>query len=431
MILIKEIEVEKAYLGNIMVHGGSCISSLLEPKDFYVPNHQLLYNLVLGLHYQGEAVDAVVVAHKDKSMVSLANELMNVSAAPSSNPSYAKIIKDASKKRDLIRLAADMVEEVKGAVSVNDIADRFTAEIGAITRDFSRGASPTGEGSINSGLDLCASYFEHIESLKQGGMTTGISGVDEHIRCVARGEVMTVIARPGCFKTALLQHMMLQYADKNKDNEVAVFFSLEMPLAGVYERFSQNTLLQSGAEIEKRWLMNTVNAKDVEEVNRRIEGIYVVATRPSIAQMSYLLKMVEKKSGKKVGFVGVDYLGLVETPGKSEYERASQVAVDMKVFAKNEGVPVVMLAQLNRTAGDGTTPVTLDMARGSGQIEEAADFVIGINKSDNDPVHGHITLNCGILKNRKGAAGNSFPLMVNPATMSFETAQYTEVTKWD
>ena len=122
--------------------------------------------------------------------------------------------------------------------------------------------------------------------------------------------------------------------------------------------------------------------------------------------------------------MGIDYLGLVSDAGRNEYERASKIAVDTKSFAKSQGVPVVLLSQLNRAGGDGTQPVTLDMARGSGQIEEAADFVIGLSRTPATVMANSLALDCGILKNRKGPTGDRFPLIVAPSTMQFQCGEY-------
>jgi len=77
--------------------------------------------------------------------------------------------------------------------------------------------------------------FIHIEELKEGVFATGFDALDKTIRGLAGGEVLTILARAGCFKTAFMQRLPLQ---KNNDR-LAVFFSLEMPVASLYERFGQ------------------------------------------------------------------------------------------------------------------------------------------------------------------------------------------------
>jgi len=75
-------------------------------------------------------------------------------------------------------------------------------------------------------------------------------------------------------------------------------------------------------------------------------------------------------------------------------------------------VAVICAAQANRTAGDGSQEVFFESARGSGQIEEAADFLIGMWRPDQDkninkPVD---TMKMKLLKNRKGPTGLTYDM---------------------
>jgi replicative DNA helicase len=316
-----------------------------------------------------------------------------------------------------------LISEVGNTQDFTKTTDKFIVELSKVNTDLSTFDSGLDADNLLTPVDLSCLYAEHIKSLRSGGMKTGVTAIDSRIRCVAKGEVLTILARPGCFKTALLQHMLLKFSNDNH-NQVAVFFSLEMPGAGVYERFSQNILGLSGREIETRWKNSTMSVSELDRVNQAMSRVYTVLIRPTINQMKQYCRLIEKKSGKKVGLVGIDYLGLVSDAGRNEYERASKIAVDTKSFAKSQGVPVVLLSQLNRTGGDGTQPVTLDMARGSGQIEEAADFVIGLSRTPSTICADSLALDCGILKNRKGPAGDRFPLVVTPSTMQFQCGEY-------
>ena len=54
-------------------------------------------------------------------------------------------------------------------------------------------------------------YQSYIKSLKQNRFITGIHEIDKRIRGVAGGEVLTIIARAGSFKTAMLQNLLKNY----------------------------------------------------------------------------------------------------------------------------------------------------------------------------------------------------------------------------
>jgi len=58
---------------------------------------------------------------------------------------------------------------------------------------------------------MLGEYENYIKSLKQNRFLTGIHEIDKLIRGVAGGEVLTIIARAGSFKTAMLQNLLKNY----------------------------------------------------------------------------------------------------------------------------------------------------------------------------------------------------------------------------
>ena len=89
-------------------------------------------------------------------------------------------------------------------------------------------------------------------------------------------------------------------------------------------------------------------------------------------------------------------------------------------MAKNQSKylqkPVILLCQLNRGGKDGKERVTLDMARGSGQVEEACDFMFGLWQHEEDLI-------LTALKNRKGPKDRDFKLDINKSHMAFYGAE--------
>ena len=413
---IHEAEVEKTYLGNILIEGKKVISKDIFPEDFYVPLHRKVYRIILTLKNKGEVIDPIMVGREDRSILPEISKLVDSALAPSNNNAYAKLILEASKKRRLQGFALDLIKQVQETESIDDLADHAVSEISNISASTAGVEHGLDSDDILTSIDLGFFYNEHIENLKRGGMKLAIPELDKYIRRVAKGEVLTIIARPGCFKTALLQHIMLSY---NRKSEVCVFFSLEMPPAGIYERFAQAILGKSGSEFETAWKNNLITQEDIKKINYEMEGIYIIPTRPTLAQMKYYCNRVARKAKKPVGLIGIDYLGLVSDAGRTEYERNSKIATDVKVFAKQQNVSVVLLSQLNRTGGDGTTPVTIDMARGSGQIEEAADYIIGLHRVNKEVFAGRTDIGASILKNRTGPVGDMVAFGVYPETMRF------------
>lgn len=87
-------------------------------------------------------------------------------------------------------------------------------------------------------------------------------------------------------------------------------------------------------------------------------------------------------------------------------------------------MPVLSACQISREGEDGSVPVTLHMARDSGAIEEAADYVLGMWRPDiRDPIKGSVEsadrgkVLVRILKNRSGRAHEVAALRLDPVTL--------------
>lgn len=271
---------------------------------------------------------------------------------------------------------------------------------------------------------MLESYKKYIKDLDNNQFKTGIESIDHIIRGVGGGEVLTLLARAGAFKTAMLQNMLFNYTKRSK--YAAVFFSIEMPVASVTERYLQILGQESGRGIENIYRANNPHhIKIMEDQFRKdMERVFIVPTKISLSDIGGYVSLIESEHNVKVGVVGIDYMGLIDAPGQNEYEAISRVARGAKDTAKLLNLPVVILSQVSRKGGDGEVEISMDMGRGSGAIEEGADFILGLWQVQKEPVNyvpppsepiDEYDLICRILKNRKGPKGSRWKLDLDPA----------------
>ena len=200
----------------------------------------------------------------------------------------------------------------------------------------------------------------------------------------------------------------------------AALFSLEMPIPSITERYQSIVTGASGSDIEATYESNEPRAAEIKDEFKKsfikeLNNLFVIPTRVSISDISAYINLIEQEHNVKIGVVGIDYLGLMDGKGINEYEIISKLSRDIKTMAKQLNLPVILLSQVNRKGGEGQTEITVDMGRGSGAIEEGADFILGlyqVEKKGGTVLEPEVEydLICKILKNRKGAANSQWKL---------------------
>jgi replicative DNA helicase len=250
-------------------------------------------------------------------------------------------------------------------------------------------------------------YREYAKSLAKRSIKTGFLTIDRKIRGIMPGETVVILGRTATGKSALLQHIGLHHAEVS--GEPVLFFSLEMPITSVFERALQICIGVGGSEVEDAYRTDDPEmALQANLVFTKIPNFYTVTqaglTIETIKRI--VLYCEENIFHRKTSLVLIDYLGLVREQGKDIYQQVSRVARGLKEASKELSVPIVYLSQVIKSVGE-FDPLELGVARDSGAIDEAADFVLGLWR---EPSHGFgqfstNDLVLGILKNRKGGTG--------------------------
>jgi replicative DNA helicase len=229
-------------------------------------------------------------------------------------------------------------------------------------------------------------------------------------------------ARPGVGKTVV----GLQLAWEISRQQDVLFFSLEMDKTDLLKRVVAGELDIDLGLIE-RGELDKDQRRAVGQLISRVENRLIVADKggQTVAQLrSYLIAV---KAKRDVQVVVVDYLQLIQAanPKASAYEKVSQISVDLKNLAKEFGVAVVALAQLNRRVDNkpDDRPNASDL-RDSGQIEQDADVIVMLSRKQSETdvardaqivagthpdrlafgAKSLITMD--VVKNRHGAVGN-------------------------
>jgi replicative DNA helicase len=269
--------------------------------------------------------------------------------------------------------------------------------------------------------------------MHSGGVRTGFSSLDQLTQGFQPGNLIVLAARPGIGKTALALNWVLNAA--RSYNVCGAFFSLEMSQEEVFMRLlaahSRTNMkdIQSG-RFDDRKMGELYQGRD-----ELIQMPMYICDQASITvpQIQNMVVKQGSSANRPIQFLVVDYLQLLSSPEGSraakqnEATRVGEISRGLKLLAKDHGIPVVVLSQLNREVEhrQGGRPQLSDL-RDSGAIEQDADIVAFIHRRMMPGPEGQEPDNSAeliVAKHRNG------PTRVIPLTFLGEWATYRELER--
>lgn len=262
------------------------------------------------------------------------------------------------------------------------------------------------------------------------GVQTGFPKIDECLLGLRPGQMIVLGARPGVGKTSFALNLATNAAYHGAS---VAFFSLEMSKAEIAQRLLAAEARIGLQEIRSARIRDDQWPQILEAVNQLSQLDIVIDDTPGTTVTEVRAKARRMLRGKKLGVVILDYLQLVSPPqgGHRADSRATEVGEmsrGIKIMAKDLGVPVVALSQLNRTVENrtGKRPQLSDL-RESGSIEQDADIVCFLDRSMNEdeaaredrPAVGETTFI--IAKNRSGSLADV------PLTFLASSTKFVEI----
>ena len=418
------IEAEQALLGSIIIRPESFdkIGGMVEVEDFYLEEHKHIYSALVKMYTQSKMIDTVTLVNalveqgdRDEAGGIQYITLLAESVPTASNvKDYARIVKDKSLLRRLIgvcdEITRDAYEESAPVRTVIDSAEQRMFDI----------SNDNDVKEFRHIRDILQNVYRDIETTVEmkgavTGAKTGFSALDRMLVQMGKGDLVIVGARPGMGKTSFALNIATNVA-KNSNKAVAIF-SLEMSGEQLVTRIiSSEALVDSHAL--RTGQLKTEDWDNIAGVISQLSGadIYIDDTSQiTTTEMRSKLRRI-----KNLGLVVIDYIGLMQSTSNADNraQQVGEISRNLKVMAKDFGVPIVCCAQLNRGTesrpGAGKRPTLADL-RDSGSIEQDADIVLflyrdeyykDISGSDADSADSANTAEVIVAKNRHGSVGN-------------------------
>jgi len=426
------LEAEMAVLGSILLdnEAGKGVVGLLKVDWFYSTPNQIVYQIMGHLLEDGKGVDLVILREELNrrnalDMVGGMAYLLNlVEAVPSAAniEHYAGIVCEKAALRNLITASREIQSDAYDGAAAAEVLARAQERVRALQTSGKTAA-------FRPLAEVFHALYRRVDEIKEKGepprITTGFPDLDDGLE-LRGGKYVIVAALPAIGKSSLLANIVRHAAREYG----CACFPLEEPaedfaafIWGQAARVSprligHHQIKDPGAQdrlaatvgplADLRAWVDDSGAMTPQEIGRRVEAL----------QREHDIRVVI-----------VDYLQLIDLPGvEKEYDALSRISPALKRIARTQNVVMLVACHLNREVISEFQRPSFRRLKGSSQIEQDADAIIGLWRAGKEgaPEHmdiggvQHQVIKGAILKQRGGPT-YEFKLAFDPTTTTFRS----------
>lgn len=414
----QNLEAERGVIGAILIDANALpkVADILSHRHFYSPQHALIYDSITSLYNQAKPIDVVTLTSELKKRKKLTqvggsaylSELIAEVPTSSHLEHYASLVKEASVRRSLISYAAELDgtarEEQK---ELQDIMDDLESKLFSLSIDNT-------QREFSSAAELVEQHFEQIEEFSKNpnalrGLPTGLNSLDSMLGGLHDSDLVIIAARPAVGKSSfaldIARHLAVEQA-----KSVAVF-SLEMPGIQVIQRVLSQQINVSLWDLRMGMMTDEGYSRFAEGAGKLSNAKLYVDDTPGVTVGSLRSKARKLMMEQGLDILVVDYLQLMQGSGNYKDSRAqeiSEISRGLKLVARELGVPVLALAQLNRAVENRADHMPqLSDLRDSGSIEQDADVVMFLSREKlfNPETERKDVVDVIVAKHRNGPTG--------------------------
>jgi replicative DNA helicase len=394
-----------------MLRDNTVIADVLEvitEEDFGHAGHRAIFRATCKLFADGEPADLATLANalhatgeiKDVRYDYL-GQLWEAAPVAANAEHYATMVRDEAMFRCLKRAGQDITSAAESRADKPEaLLEDAEKRIFEIARMGLRGSAVPLTTALNEACELIDRRV--TGELSASCVPTGFCDLDRLLGGFQNSELIIIAARPSIGKTAL---GICLARNAMVDHELQVYFaSLEQSRTELAAR-----LLSAQARVDGyRLRRGTLNSEEKERLAVAREILLRATMHVDDSPTQSMLKIAANarrfKMRRGLHLVVVDYLQLVEPEDRRapRQEQVASISRRLKILAKDLQVPVVAMAQLNRSLEDraDSRPRLSDL-RESGAIEADADTVLLLHRERG--TEGVIDLICA--KQRNGPTG--------------------------
>lgn len=386
------LEAEQGILGAILIWNDVLEDvDFLGAEHFFDRLHAQIFELAAATVRQGRVASPLTLkdAFKDAEPVDIETPvpvylgvLTARACTRSALHSYARLVVDLSIRRRLIMVGEDLAtvaREVSPDIAPSELIEETEARLFELVDKAEQKEAQAFPDVIGDALAAAL----RAASGQKTGLPTGFIDLDAKMGTLQPTDLIILAGRPGMGKSSLATNIAVNVA---RHGFAAGFFSLEMSaeqigmrVLGDYVDISPEKLRKGEFDRTRRDALQEL-ALAAKKLPIHIDDTGGL----SITQLAARARRMKRKHG--IQLLVVDYLQLMHS-GKARIENRVQdvtaITMGLKALAKELGIPVIALSQLNRSVDgrENKRPHLADL-RESGSIEQDADLVLFVYREE-------------------------------------------------
>ncbi|MFM0503933.1 replicative DNA helicase [Paraburkholderia caffeinilytica] len=409
------LEAEQSVLGALLLDNDAVDRiAELRAEHFYRYDHRIIFEHITRMIMAGRRADVITTyealgtSGKDQQIGGLQylNALAQNVPGSAGIRRYAEIVIERAQLRGILCAVDEIGAMVhnRAGKTASDIVSEAQARFEPLSE--ARSFEPRLPGAALT--EIVTEIDERYHGAESSAISTGFRDLDHKLGGGLRGSELVIVAgRPSMGKTAFSMCIAGYVA---QEVGPVLIISLEMSEKSLHQRnlariggIPLGHILDGKKIVEEDWPRLTHAVSVMSELPMFVDDTSGL-TMPEIASRA---RIVKRRMG--LSMVVVDYLGLM-TGGTDERQdlKIGSYSAGLKGLAKQLGIPVIALAQLNRGVEQRPNKrPTMGDLRDSGAIEQDADIILLLYRDEvyNPDTPDRGTAEIIVGKQRNGETG--------------------------
>ena len=400
------LDAQVGVLGSVLISPELVPRMISETSEAdYQGPYRLAYQAIRAVFLDGKPVDPITVRDKlGPESGKFLMDLMQITPTAANFDAYVSACRSQAKVKRLQEIGAKLV-----AADALDSMERLIGSASELLVD-------SGRLEIWDSTKLALDFVDRHSGPPPDFLEWPIADISKAVDA-ERSDLIYIAGIPSSGKTAFTLQCANFWATKLRVG----YFSLETKQSKLADR-QMSAATQIPLRTIKRNMLSPQQWQAVTAAGNALsqKHLYVIRSRESVT----VADIKACAMAYRLDVVIIDYVQLLAGDGRNDYERVTNISMDLHRFAQSSNCYVIGLSQLKRTE-DSHEPGKSDL-RSSGQLEQDADIIMFLHQPrKEDPQR--------VLKCDKNKEGQLFRLVMDfdGPTQSFAKARisYAEMQK--